>query len=116
MARTKRLGKTERALRAQGIEMPSLNVFRQRMSNDKYGFDKTSRYFSGNGHQVGIGDNTTSTVNAFETVRARNGEILFEKDLRKGDKNINLPFLMNGKYFDADNNPLFSPYPQELSL
>ena len=33
MARTKRLGKTERALRAQGIDMPALNVFRQRMIN-----------------------------------------------------------------------------------
>ena len=117
MARKPRLGKTERdLLKSHGLEMPSLTVFKQRMTNDPYKFDDTSRYFSGSGHQVGIGLNTTSTVNALKSVNSLNGEIRFEKDLRNGDKNINLPFLMNGKYFDANNNPLFSPYPQELSL
>ena len=117
MARKPRLGKTERdLLKSQGIVMPSITVYRQRMANDPYKFDDTSRYFSGSGHQVGIGLNTTSTVNALKSPNALNGEIRFKKDLIKGDKNINLPFQMEGKYYDADSQPLFSPYPQELSL
>jgi len=83
---------------------------------DEYGNRKTSDFFSGSGHQVGIGVNTTSTVNALKSVNSLNGEIRFKKDLINGDKNINLPFLMNGKYFDADSQPLFSQYPQGVSL
>ena len=116
MARKPRLGKTERALKAQGIEMPSITVFRQKMANDKYGYRPTSRYLSGNGHQVGIGDNTTSTINAMKSVNSLNGEIGYAEQMAKGDKNINLPFQMNGKYYDADSQPLFSVYPRELSL
>ena len=113
MARTPRLGKTERALKARGIEMPSITVFRQKMADDKYGFRKTSDFLSGSGHQVGIGDNTTSTINAMKSVNSLNGEIRFEEEIEQSDKNINIPV-------SSKNNPIIhqfmSPYPQELSL
>tara|TARA_R100000781_G_scaffold16360_1_gene13416 strand:- start:3263 stop:3592 length:330 start_codon:yes stop_codon:yes gene_type:complete len=109
MARKPRLGKTERALKARGIEMPSITVFKQKMADDKYGSRPTSDFFSGSGHQVGIGVNTTSTVNALKSVNSLNGEIRYAEQMAKSDENINIPV-------SSKNQPLFSVYPRELSL
>ena len=55
---------------------------------DEYGNRDTSNFFSGNAHQVGIGDNTTSTVNALATVRALNGQRNYRNQLARGRYNI----------------------------
>ena len=71
MARTPRLGKTERL-----------------SANDEYGNKPTSYYLKNNAYQEDGAFATVSTVNAFATVRALNGQRNYKNQLAKGRYNI----------------------------
>tara|TARA_R100000963_G_C4628173_1_gene93889 strand:+ start:735 stop:1106 length:372 start_codon:yes stop_codon:yes gene_type:complete len=58
---------------------------------DEWGNRDTSNFFSGNAHKVGIGDNTTSTVNAFAKYAQQMGQKNHRNQLARGRYNKKRP-------------------------